>query len=369
LRAWLKEQRGIPDSLLRFDLAAVPAHLVPQLTVTMPQLTVTAAGEDAAHGKTLAELRRVSAAAARLELEHRARDVYGALGAWRRFELDELPATVPLALEQGTVWVFPTLARAPHGLEVRYEWSAAEADRSWRQGAAYLARAMLPAQARDLAKSLAGNAALLLAASPYLAGDALTETLLQWAFRRACFDDAAAPRAREAFERAVEQGRARLHSCLEEIAAATLGWFNAARAVRRERDAARTPLLAEAADESNGHLRRLLDAAALQSLAADWLRQLPRYLKAEERRWQRNAARGAEPPHIAGELRRWSARHETLAKQIGAELRWIPELDELLGWIEEYRVSLYAQELKTLGPISAARLDQRAADIEAWLMR
>jgi ATP-dependent helicase HrpA len=362
LRAWLKVQRGIPDSLLRFDLAAVPAHL-------MPQLTVTAGGEDAAHGKTLAELRRASAAAARLELEHRARAAYGALGAWRRFEMDELPVTVPLALEQGTVWVFPTLARAPHGLEVRYEWSAAEADRSWRQGAAYMARAMLPAQARDLAKSLAGNAALLLAASPYLASDALTETLLQWAFRRACFGDAEAPRTRAAFERAVEQGRARLHSCLEEIAGATLGWFNAARAVRRDRDAARTPLLAEAADESNGHLRRLLDAAALQWLATDWLRQLPRYLKAEERRWQRNAARGAEPPHIAGELRRWSARHETLAKQIGAELRWIPELDELQGWIEEYRVSLYAQELKTLGPISAARLEQRAADIEAWLTR
>jgi ATP-dependent helicase HrpA len=257
----------------------------------------------------------------------------------------------------------------PHGLEVRYEWSAAEADRSWRQGAAYLARAMLPAQARDLGKSLAGNAALLLAASPYLASDALTETLLQWSFRRACFDDAEAPRTRAAFERAVEQGRARLHSCLEEIAAATLGWFNAARAVRRDRDAARTPLLADAVDESNGHLRRLLDAAVLQSLATDWLRQLPRYLKAEERRWQRNAARGAEPPHIAAELRRWSARHETLARQVGAELRWIPQLDELQGWIEEYRVSLYAQELKTLGPISAARLDQRAADIEAWLTR
>ena len=50
-------------------------------------------------------------------------------------------------------------------------------------------------------------------------------------------------------------------------------------------------------------------------------------------------------------------------------MRWIPELDELQNWIEEYRVSLYAQELKTLGPISSARLEQRAADIESWLNR
>ena len=69
------------------------------------------------------------------------------------------------------------------------------------------------------------------------------------------------------------------------------------------------------------------------------------------------------------ELREWSARHQALAAQVGAELRWIPELDELHNWIEEYRVSLYAQELKTLGPISAARLEQRAAEIDAWINR
>ncbi len=141
-------------------------------------------------------------------------------GAWRRFEIDELPHRVPLATEQGTVWVFPSLARAAHGLEVRYEWSAAEAGRSWRQGAVHLARTMLGAQARDLGKLIAGNASLLLAASPYADSRELIDCLLQLAFRRACFGDAEAPRTREAFESAVDQGRAQLHPCLEEIAAA-----------------------------------------------------------------------------------------------------------------------------------------------------
>jgi hypothetical protein len=30
---------------------------------------------------------------------------------------------------------------------------------------------------------------------------------------------------------------------------------------------------------------------------------------------------------------------------------------------------MYAQELKTLGPISAARLEIRAAEIDAWIGR
>jgi ATP-dependent helicase HrpA len=362
LKDWLKEQRGIPDALLRFDLAAVPAHL-------MPQLAVTADGREPVQGKTLAQLRRASAAAARAELDRRAAAAYGSVGAWRRFEIGELPDTLPLALEQGTVRVFPTLAWKGRALEVRYEWSAAEARRSWRQGAVHLARILLAAQARDLGKTIAGNAALLLAASPYVESSALIEAVLQLVFRRACFDDGEAPRTREAFDEAVDQGRARLHSRLDEIAAGALGWFTEARAVRRALEDPRTALAADAADESREHLRRLLSAGNLESLPADWLRQLPRYLKAEERRWQRSAARGGEPPHIVRELREWTARYRTLAQEVGAELRWIPELDDLQHWIEEYRVSLYAQELKTLGPVSAARLATRAAEIETWIRR
>jgi ATP-dependent helicase HrpA len=362
LKRWLKERRGMPDSLLRFDITAVPAHL-------MPHLAVTAEGKDLAHGSTLAELRRESAAAARAELDRRARAVYGQGGAWRRFEIDQLPDTVPLALEHGTLWVFPTVAQASHGLELRYEWSAAEATRSWRQGAVHLARILLAAQARDLGKTLAANGSLLLAASPYAQSNALIETVLQLVFRRACFGDTEAPRTREAYGKAIDQGRARLYSCLEEIVAAAMTWFSEARAVRRALDDPRLKPLADAVDESNEHLRRLLNVGTLESISTDWLRPLPRYLKAEERRWQRSAARGGESPLIARELQGWWARYQALEKQLGAELRWIPELDDFRGWIEEYRVSLYAQELKTLGPISAARLQQRAAEIEAWIAR
>jgi ATP-dependent RNA helicase HrpA len=362
LTAWLKETRGIPESLLKFDLGAVPGHLI-------PHLAVTAGGNILAQGGSAAALRREVAAAARAELDRQAHTAYGSYGTWRRFELDALPESVPLALESGKVPVYPTLTESSQGLEVRYEWSAAEAARSWRQGAAKLARAMLSSHARDLGKTIAGNAPLLLAASPYTNSAAWVETLLQLVFRRACFGDAEAPRVREAFNQAVDQGRARLYSCLEEIAGVAMQWFTEARAVRRSIDGATLKGSAHAVEESKAHLQRLLNAAALQSWSGDWLRQVPRYLKAEERRWQRNAARGLESPHILRELNVQSVRYESLAAQLAAELRWIPQLDELRGWMEEYRVSLYAQELKTLGPISAARLEARVAEIEAWIER
>src|SRR5580658_9962989 len=99
-------------------------------------------------------------------------------------------------------------------------------------------------------------------------------------------------------------------------------WLKEAGAVRQALDDSRVRLLADAAEETRRHLKRLLHAATLNTVPLDWLRQLPRYLKAEQRRWQRTAVRGTESSNIVRELEQWSARHEDLEKRLAAELRW-----------------------------------------------
>ena len=128
-------------------------------------------------------------------------------------------------------------------------------------------------------------------------------------------------------------------------------------------------LHAAAAQETHAHLQRLLNAAALDRSRADWLRQVPRYLEG------RGTALAAAASPAAPNRRRSCANSRNGRRvtapwqmQVGAELRWLPQLDELRFWIEEYRVSLYAQELKTLGPVRRPRLEQRAAEIAAWLV-
>jgi ATP-dependent helicase HrpA len=228
---------------------------------------------------------------------------------------------------------------------------------------------MLERHARDLAKTIATDTQLLLAASPYLHGDALTGALLHLAFRRACFHDTDPPTARAAFEAAVDAGRERLHPALSELTASARSWFTEAREIRRWLDDPRARSHAALAEETHAHLHRLLSAEKIITISIEWLRQLPRYMKAEERRWQRLLARGSEPPSIFRELNEWTARAKHFDARLCAEMRWVSQLDELHAWIEEYRVSLYAQELKTLGPVSAARLTARAAEIDAWLTR
>jgi ATP-dependent helicase HrpA len=202
-----------------------------------------------------------------------------------------------------------------------------------------------------------------------LHGDALRDMLLQLVFFRACFNDADPPRTRAAFDAAVEKGREQLYPALDDIAASARNWFTEARAVRRLLEDPRARSYAELAEDSHAHLRRLFSVNRIIDISVDWLRQFPRYLKAEERRWQRLFARGSEPPAIGRELKEWCARAQKLEAQVSAEMRWLPQLDEFHAWVEEYRVSLYAQELRTLGPVSAARLSARAAEIDAWIRR
>jgi ATP-dependent helicase HrpA len=388
LAAWLKESRAIPEALIRFDAAAVPAHLTPRLAVfeAAPEPAPGPAprpgpgpgsgpgvgpesrpSRELARGSDLGVLRRRCAAKARAELDRCASAL--SPGVWRRFECDELGATAAIDVGQVCVHVYPALAPCAAGVELRFEWSREEAARTYQKGANALARLMLERQARDLAKTIASDTQLLLAASPYLQGDALTGALLHLAFRRACFQDSDPPMTRGAFEAAVDAGRERLYPALSELTASARSWFADAREIRRLLDDPRARSHAPLAEESHAHLRRLFEAGRMIGISMEWLRQLPRYMKAEERRWQRLLARGNEPPGIFRELNEWTARATQLESRVAAERRWIPQLEELHAWIEEYRVSLYAQELKTLGPVSAARLTARAAEIDAWLTR
>jgi ATP-dependent helicase HrpA len=361
LAAWLQQARGIPASALRFEPDAVPAHLIAQLAIVED-------GRELAQGSDLTVLRRRCAAQARAALDARARE--SAPMPWRRFELPLLPDTARIEVATGFVTVYPTLACRHGALQFAYEWTAEEAAHAWRDAGVRLARAMLPAQAKDLARKITADTPLVLAASPYLRGAELIDVLLQLLFRRACFGDADAPRTRPAFESAVERGRGALYDALAESTGWAQNWFTEARAVRRLVDDPRArSSLAALAEETHAHLRRLFAAARLATLSPDALRQLPRQVKAEERRWQRVFARGGEPPTTLRELHEWSERLAVLQAQLAAELRWLPAIDDLSHWIEEYRVSLYAQELKTQGPVSASRLGARAAEIETWLSR
>jgi ATP-dependent helicase HrpA len=103
-------------------------------------------------------------------------------------------------------------------------------------------------------------------------------------------------------------------------------------------------------------------------LAPGWVRdtpsaafhQLPKYLLAAARRARRLRDDVARDRRLEAEVTVFDAAWRKLAaRPAAAEPR--PELLRLRWMIEEFRLSLFAQDLRTLAPISARRLEAQLA--------
>ena len=359
LAAWLRTRAGFGADAVGASIGDAPAWLV-------PRVAVVDAGRELACGADLAPLRVATADAAVAALRQAAAERHPQ--AWERFEAETLPRSTEIETPNGPLTVHPALAADGATIRVAFERSAAQAAHRHRIGATRLAMRALGRITREAAREVEEDTPLMLGASPFVEATVMVDGLVAGAVRRACFGDDEPPRTRAAFEAGVAAGRARLAGALTDARAAARALFETARAVRSIVILPRVGPAAEAAAETQAHLQRLL-RAFLADPPRPWSGRIPKYLLAEQRRWRHDPRRGAEPASIAAAIRTWTARRDRFAAAVEHEGRWLEALEDLGWWIEEYRISLVAQEIGTLGTISAERLEARAAGIDAWLRR
>jgi ATP-dependent helicase HrpA len=130
------------------------------------------------------------------------------------------------------------------------------------------------------------------------------------------------------------------------------------RAARGALDAARNPASAAAVTDINAQLAALLPADFIESTPHPWLGHLPRYLKAIVRRLGRLPAEARRDEELAARIRPFIAALRGL--QTGSHgVGGRSELTTLRWMIEEFRVSLYAQDLRAAMRVSEQRLTEQ----------
>lgn len=157
-----------------------------------------------------------------------------------------------------------------------------------------------------------------------------------------------------AFKARLEAGRARLTLIAQEVARAVAAvlqeYVNAQRKLKDSKPAK------EVADDVAAQLQRLVGKRFVLDTPWAALHHLPRYLRAVVMRLDKLRADPARDAQRLAELRpleqRWLKRV--------AERRGTPDarLDEFRWLLEELRVSLFAQELRTPQPVSVKRLEK-----------
>ncbi|RMT42922.1 ATP-dependent helicase HrpA [Pseudomonas syringae pv. solidagae] len=122
---------------------------------------------------------------------------------------------------------------------------------------------------------------------------------------------------------------------------------------------------AVALNDIKAQLSKLVYPGFVRETPAVWLKELPRYLKAIEMRLEKLPAQVQKDRVWSIELAGLWAQYQARADKHAQEGKRDPELALYRWWMEEYRVSLFAQQLGTKMPVSDKRLSKQWSQVES----
>ncbi|OAM23835.1 ATP-dependent RNA helicase HrpA [Eikenella corrodens] len=267
------------------------------------------------------------------------------------WDIGTLPESIKFARGKQQLTGYLGLQKEKDGrIALRLFDTSAAAGQAHRLGVIKLMKLQLKEQVKDLNKGIQGftQAAMLL---KHINADTLRDDLAQAVCDRAFIGEDELPRNEKAFKEQIKRARSRLPAVKEALSR-----------YLQETAAAYAELNSKLGKHPLTHLMRqrlqtLLAAGfATRTPWVQWPR-LPIYLKAMTLRLEKysgNPSRDAAREADIQELEQmWQEKTDSLVKQ------GLPVSDDLVAFkwmIEELRVSLFAQELKTPYPVSVKRL-------------
>ena len=330
-----------------FRPETLPPHLFMNFRITDEH------GRQLAMGRNLAQLRAELGEKAGEQFASIAKTAVALAGltSWSFDDLDELTEVkrgsqtlrgYPGLVDGGTsvaleIFDSPDAARNQHRIGLRRLFML-----EFREQAKHLERNIPNLQAMALQFAMLGD------------GAALKDQIVAAAFERACMAEPW-PRTRADFERRRDEARPRLGLIAQEIGRLVATILAEHQALAKKLAAARQ--FPEATRDVQEQLARLLGRDFVTTTPYDRLAHIPRYLKAAALRLDKLRADAARDARAAAELAplimQWHREDARARKQGGAPSA---ALDQFRWLLEELRVQLFAQELKTPVPVSSKRL-------------
>ena len=275
----------------------------------------------------------------------------------RAWDFGDLPQTLTFTRAGRKVTGYPALADEGDSVAIQLFDVEAAALASMRAGIVRLTRIVLKEQMRQLEKNLRGFEQAALQLRTIANVDELRADLVSAICDRAFIGDDELPRGLKAFEDQVKRARTRLPAVNEAACRIFVTIATEHHLLSLALGAAKGTV-ARAANDIRAQLQRLVYKGFFNATPWPQLSQLPRYLQAMRMRLTKfpaNAERDAK--HAASIAQLWGRYEMRLDQQQKAGMV-DPRLLEFRWHIEELRVSLYAQELKTPSPVSYKRLDK-----------
>lgn len=340
----------IPPSAFRHD--QIPLNLQMNIRV------IDEAGKTLAASRDLAELREKLAGVTRDAFKDLPRSPFNRDNL-SRWDFGDLPESVSVRKPGITVLAYPALVEDGQKVHLRLLDSLEAAAKEMRGGMRRLFMQQLSSEFKYLSKNLNGfNQSALYYASIGPA-DALRQSMLSAIADQGFFaENTNIVRKQDEFANRAAAAWKRIPAAADEIADIASQTLSAYHAVAKiiERDKLEAHQLA--IKDVREQLAAMLPRDFLLTVPPAWRAHLPRFLRAAEMRLNKMKSWGsAKDGQLMAQVRplilqyrdRVTRKPATAAKPEMIQYRWM---------IEELRVSLFAQELKTSVPVSVQRLEK-----------
>jgi ATP-dependent helicase HrpA len=325
-----------------------PPHLLMNVRV------MDEARRELAMGRDLGELRKRLGEAASLTLSKAQPGMEReGIASW---DFGELPEQVTFRRGNQTLTGYPALVDEGANASIRLMDTRDKAEEAHRGGVKRLMALDLKEQVRQLERGLPGFNALALRFNATIPADKLKADIESAILDRAFIGDDAPPRTQKAFEEQKKRAKARLPAVTEAVSRHAVAIGEASQHFLQS--AAQNAALGRVVQEVKGQRERLVYPGFLARTPWERLEHLPRYLRGYALRLQKYRA-GAErdQKHAPTVQALWN-NYEARLKADRDAGRHDGKLEDFRWLIEELRISLFAQELRTPLPVSAKRLQK-----------
>jgi ATP-dependent helicase HrpA len=261
--------------------------------------------------------------------------------------------------------VYPALVEEGGAVKEGRFSTQTEAEYQHRRALQRLLLQQLAEPAKFLRSKLPGQTELALLYRDMGRVDALIEDILLASLDTSILEgEASLPRDGAGLLSLAERKRGSLTEHAERLARLTLEilklWHGLQKRFKGKIDLAQ----AVALNDIKGQLGKLVYPGFVRETPSQWLKELPRYLKAIELRLEKLGSQVQKDRVWSIELGNLWAQYQTRADKHAQEGKRDDELVVYRWWLEEYRVSLFAQQLGTKVPISDKRLSKQWSQVE-----
>ncbi|NJD23941.1 MAG: ATP-dependent RNA helicase HrpA [Betaproteobacteria bacterium] len=284
---------------------------------------------------------------------HETPSEYGNLTDWT---FGELPELMEVPVGKQTVIGYPGLVDDGETVSLKVFDSAEEAAESHRKGLARLFMLQFREQVKYFDKNVPGMSQMGMQFMALGTTDELKRQIVDLTFERACLTEPL-PTTPEAFKARCAEAKARLGLIMQEVCRLVGTVLTEWQAVTRKLPAFKSQAAVVADIEAQ--LKRLMGKNFVVATPFERLQHFPRYLKAIGIRLDKLRANPARDTQAMAEYASLWNNYERRALQLAKSGATDPQIDQFRWLLEELRVGLYAQELRTPVPVSVKRLQKQ----------